>query len=79
MCVRVAWGGAPGIVTVILRLETASRGRGAKSIVQKLIQHFKSPTLEYIGKGRQGEMATFGELMSLEAPSRMGWGGSRYR
>lgn len=54
--VCVAWNGAPDVVTVILRLETASIRR-TKGIVQKLIQHFKPHKLECIGKGAGEEAA----------------------
>lgn len=54
--VCVARDGAPDIVTVILRLKTASIRR-TEGIVQKLIQPFKPHTLEYIGKGAGEEAA----------------------
>lgn len=58
----VTWDGAPDIVTVILRLKTASIRRRTKGIVQKLIQPFKPHTLEYIGKGAGEDAAV--SLMS---------------
>lgn len=60
--VCVTWAGAPDIVTVILRLKTASIRRRTKGIIQKLIQPFKPHTLEYIGKGAGEDAAV--SLMS---------------
>lgn len=72
--VCVAWDGAPDIVTVVLRLESASIR--TKGTVQKLIQHFKPHTLECIGKRGWGRGSSLlAELMSQEAPPRMGCGG----